>query len=95
MYLGKIMEITNADELYANPLHPYTIALLSAVPIPDPVVDRTRERIILTGDVPSPINPPPGCPFHPRCHQAIDRCREETPELRLLGEEHWVACHLV
>jgi len=95
MYLGKIMEITNADELYANPLHPYTIALLSAVPIPDPVVDRTRERIILTGDVPSPINPPPGCPFHPRCHQAIDRCREETPELRLVGEEHWVACHLV
>ena len=95
MYLGKIMEITNSDELYANPLHPYTIALLSAVPIPDPVVDRTRERIILTGDVPSPINPPPGCPFHPRCHQAVDRCREETPELRLVGEEHWVACHLV
>jgi len=95
MYLGKIMEITDSDELYANPLHPYTIALLSAVPIPDPVVDRTRERIILTGDVPSPINPPPGCPFHPRCHQAIDRCREETPELRLVGEEHWVACHLV
>jgi oligopeptide transport system ATP-binding protein len=95
MYLGKIMEITNSDELYANPLHPYTIALLSAVPIPDPVVDRTRERIILTGDVPSPINPPPGCPFNPRCHQAIDRCREETPELRLLGEEHWAACHLV
>jgi oligopeptide transport system ATP-binding protein len=95
MYLGKIMEITDSDELYANPLHPYTIALLSAVPIPDPVVDRTRERIILTGDVPSPINPPPGCPFHPRCHQAIDRCREEMPELRLVGEEHWVACHLV
>jgi len=95
MYLGKIMEITNSDELYANPLHPYTIALLSAVPIPDPVVDRTRERIILTGDVPSPINPPPGCPFNPRCHQAIDRCREETPELRLIGEEHWAACHLV
>jgi oligopeptide transport system ATP-binding protein len=95
MYLGKIMEITNSDELYANPLHPYTIALLSAVPIPDPAVDRTRERIILTGDVPSPINPPPGCPFHPRCHQAVDRCREELPELRLVGEEHWVACHLV
>ena len=95
MYLGKIMEITNSDELYANPVHPYTIALLSAVPIPDPVVDRTRERIILTGDVPSPINPPPGCPFNPRCHQAIDRCREETPELRLIGEEHWAACHLV
>jgi len=95
MYLGKIMEITNSDELYANPVHPYTIALLSAVPIPDPVVDRTRERIILTGDVPSPINPPPGCPFNPRCHQAVDRCKEETPELRLIGEEHWAACHLV
>ena len=95
MYLGKIVEITDADELYDNPLHPYTIALLSAVPIPDPKVDRTRERIILTGDVPSPIAPPPGCNFHPRCHMAIDRCREEVPELRLLGEEHWVACHLV
>ncbi len=92
MYLGKIMEITNSDELYANPLHPYTIALLSAVPIPDPQVDRTRERIILTGDVPSPINPPSGCNFHPRCQMAIDQCSKETPELRLVGEEHWVAC---
>jgi oligopeptide transport system ATP-binding protein len=95
MYLGVIMEITDSDELYANPLHPYTIALLSAVPIPDPVVDRTRERIILAGDVPSPINPPPGCNFNPRCHQAIDICRQETPELRNIGGEHWVACHLV
>ncbi len=95
MYLGKIAEITNSDELYANPLHPYTIALLSAVPIPDPVVDRTRERIILTGDVPSPIMPPPGCNFHPRCQQAIDICKEELPELRNMGGEHWVACHLV
>jgi len=95
MYLGKIVEITYSDELYGNPLHPYTIALLSAVPIPDPQVDRTRERIILAGDVPSPIAPPPGCCFHPRCHMAVDRCKEELPELRLLGEEHWVACHLV
>jgi len=95
MYLGKIMEITNSDELYANPLHPYTVALLSAVPIPDPQVDRTRERIILTGDVPSPINPPSGCNFHPRCHMSIDQCSKETPELRLVGEEHWVACHRV
>jgi oligopeptide transport system ATP-binding protein len=95
MYLGKIAEITNSDELYANPLHPYTIALLSAVPIPDPQVDRTRERIILTGDVPSPINPPRGCNFHPRCHMAIDQCSAETPQLRLVGEEHWVACHRV
>ena len=95
MYLGKIAEITNSDELYGNPLHPYTIALLSAVPIPDPEVDRTRERIILTGDVPSPIMPPSGCNFHPRCHQAVDRCSAELPELRLVGKEHWVACHLV
>jgi oligopeptide transport system ATP-binding protein len=95
MYLGKIVEITDSDELYANPLHPYTIALLSAVPIPDPVVDRTRERIILAGDVPSPIMPPPGCNFHPRCHQAIDICKTELPELRNIGGEHWVACHLI
>ncbi|MEE8353716.1 MAG: ABC transporter ATP-binding protein [Dehalococcoidales bacterium] len=95
MYLGKIVEITDSDELYANPLHPYTIALLSAVPIPDPVIDRTRERIILAGDVPSPMNPPPGCNFNPRCHMAIDNCREETPELRNMGGEHWVACHRV
>jgi len=95
MYLGRIVEITNSDELYANPLHPYTVALLSAVPIPDPIVDRTRERIVLTGDVPSPINPPSGCNFHPRCQHAMDICREETPELKNIGGEHWVACHLV
>lgn len=95
MYLGKIVEITTSDELYANPLHPYTISLLSAVPIPDPVVDRTRERIILAGDVPSPINPPSGCPFHPRCYQPIDICKEQLPELRNLGGEHWAACHRV
>jgi len=93
MYLGKIVEITTSDELYANPLHPYTISLLSAVPIPDPVVDRTRERIVLIGDVPSPINPPSGCPFHPRCYKAIDICKEQIPELRNLGGEHWAACH--
>lgn len=95
MYLGKIVEITTSDELYANPLHPYTISLLSAVPIPDPVVDRTRERIVLVGDVPSPINPPSGCPFHPRCYQAIDICKEQGQELRNLGGEHWAACHRV
>jgi oligopeptide transport system ATP-binding protein len=95
MYLGKVVEITNSDELYANPLHPYTIALLSAVPIPDPKVDRTRKRIILKGDVPSPVNPPKGCRFNPRCQLAIDICREIEPELKLVGEEHWVSCHLV
>lgn len=95
MYLGKIMEITNSDELYDNPLHPYTQALLSAVPIPDPAVDRQRKRVLLTGDVPSPVNPPPGCNFHPRCHMAIDICREQTPEFRDIGNDHWVACHRV
>jgi oligopeptide transport system ATP-binding protein len=95
MYLGKIVEITNSDELYANPLHPYTIALLSAVPIPDPKVDRTRKRIILKGDVPSPVNPPKGCRFNPRCQMAIDICREKEPVLKLVAEEHWVSCHLV
>ena len=95
MYLGKIVEITTSDELYDNPQHPYTISLLSAVPIPDPVVDRKRKRIILTGDVPSPINPPSGCPFHPRCYQAIDKCKTDVPEMRNLGGDHWAACHRV
>jgi oligopeptide transport system ATP-binding protein len=95
MYLGKIMEITGSDELYDNPLHPYTQALLSAVPIPDPAVDRQRKRVLLTGDVPSPVNPPSGCNFHPRCHMAIDICKEKTPEFRDIGGEHWVACHRV
>lgn len=93
MYLGKIVEITHSDELYSNPLHPYTEALLSAVPIPAPSVDRKRKRILLTGDVPSPINPPRGCYFHPRCHRASEVCRETAPELKDIGGEHWVACH--
>jgi len=97
MYLGRIMEITSSDELYDNPLHPYTQALLSAVPIPDPVVDRQRKRTLLTGDVPSPVNPPSGCHFHPRCSMVIDICKEQEPELRDIGGggEHWVACHRV
>ncbi len=95
MYLGKMAEITDSDELYDNPLHPYTQALLSAVPIPNPVVDRQRKRILLSGDVPSPVNPPSGCHFNPRCHMAIDICSEEVPELRNIGGEHWVACHRV
>ena len=95
MYLGRVVEITDSDELYDNPLHPYTQALLSAVPIPDPVVDRQRKRVLLAGDVPSPVNPPSGCTFHPRCHQAIDICKEQSPEFRNVGYEHWVSCHRV
>jgi oligopeptide transport system ATP-binding protein len=95
MYLGKMMELTNRDELYENPLHPYTKALLSAVPIPDPEVETKRERIILSGDVPSPIAPPPGCVFNTRCPIAIDECRQEIPEWRELSKDHWVACHRV
>ena len=79
MYLGHIVELGTGDEVYSNPQHPYTIALLSASPFPDPDLERTRKRIILTGDVPSPVNPPSGCPFHPRCWKAQAICREVTP----------------
>ena len=95
MYLGKIVEITTSDNLYKNPKHPYTISLLSAVPIPDPKVDRTRERIVLSGDVPSPINPPSGCPFHTRCQMAVEECKTIKQELKTVDNEHWVACHRV
>jgi oligopeptide/dipeptide ABC transporter ATP-binding protein len=92
MYLGRIVEITNAQELYANPLHPYTKALLSAVPIPNPHIERTRQRIVLKGEVPSPANPPSGCHFHPRCDFAKTECMEVKPQLVDIGNGHEVAC---
>ena len=93
MYLGKIVELSPAEELYARPIHPYTEALLSAVPIPDPDVTAQRERIILEGDVPNPINPPPACRFHPRCRYATDICRQVEPPLVDYGNGHLAACH--
>jgi peptide/nickel transport system ATP-binding protein len=92
MYLGHIVEITDSNTLYQNPLHPYTKALLSAVPIADPVVEEKRERILLKGEVPSPLNPPSGCPFHPRCYDAIPDCQQISPQLRQVGNRHEVAC---
>ena len=96
MYLGRIVEMGERDEVYDHPLHPYTQALLSAIPIPDPDVEATRKRIILEGDVPSPVNPPAGCRFNPRCAYATDICRQEDPEFRNMGTDnqlHMVACH--
>jgi len=96
MYLGKIVEMSSREQLFADPQHPYTQALLSAAPLPDPAVQRTLHRVVLAGDPPSPIDPPPGCPFHPRCPVAQDRCRVEVPVLHeVTGPGHAVACHLV
>ena len=92
MYLGKIVEWASSEELYRSPQHPYTMALLSAVPVPDPTA--TKQRTILAGDVPSPVDVPPGCPFHPRCPERVDECSILAPELRDLGEGHRVACIL-
>ena len=93
MYLGSMVELADKDELFDNPLHPYTKALLSAIPIPDPTIK--RDRIILTGDIPSPANPPKGCKFHTRCPYATDKCKKEAPEYREIKEGHFVACHRV
>jgi oligopeptide/dipeptide ABC transporter ATP-binding protein len=93
MYLGKVVELARTEEMYKNPRHPYTLALFSAIPIPDPTVKRTR--VVLSGDVPSPVNPPAGCRFHPRCSMAMDVCRQIEPELIDVGREHLVACHAI
>jgi len=93
MYLGEIAELARSEDIYRDPKHPYTQALLSAIPVPDPKAK--KQRILLKGDVPSPINPPPGCPFHTRCHyKIVERCKTEHPALRELAPGHWVSCHL-
>ena len=93
MYLGKIVEVAQADELCENPIHPYSISLLSAVPIPDPKIERTRKRIVLEGDVPSPLSMPEGCPFRTRCKYATEKCKNEMPELTDRGNGHFAACY--
>ena len=95
MYLGRIAEVTDCDTLYENPMHPYTKALLSAIPVADPFLEEKRERVILEGEIPSPLNPPSGCNFHTRCPIAIPECSREVPELRNVGNGHQVACNLV
>ncbi|MCZ6482142.1 MAG: ABC transporter ATP-binding protein [Alphaproteobacteria bacterium] len=92
MYLGKIVELAECDELYDDPIHPYTQALLAAVPVPDPEIESKREHTVMKGEVPSPINPPSGCVFHPRCPLAVEGCRSVVPELREIKPGHWVAC---
>ncbi len=95
MYLGTMVEMTSSVELYKNPLHPYTQALMSAIPIADPKIEKSRKRILLEGDVPSPINPPPGCRFKARCRYAKDICSQEMPEFREVAPDHFVACHII
>jgi oligopeptide/dipeptide ABC transporter ATP-binding protein len=95
MYLGKIVELSHRKDVYGNPLHPYTQALLSAVPVPDPKAEARRQRIILKGELPSPANPPSGCSFHTRCNIAIEACAHKVPAWREIKKDHWVACDLV
>ena len=95
MYLGRVMEIASCDDLYERPLHPYTQALLSAIPVADPTIEEGREAVVIQGEVPSILKRPSGCPFHNRCPRCTERCRTETPELHDAGDGHMVACHLV
>jgi len=95
MYLGSLVEVASSKDLYANPVHPYTQALLSSIPIPDPDIAESSKRIVLEGDVPSPVNPPSGCKFRTRCRYAMDVCKEVVPELKEVGKEHFAACHLL
>ena len=95
MYLGSLVELGESYELNKNPLHPYTKTLLSAVPVPDPEVSKARQRIVLEGDIPSPMNPPTGCRFHTRCPYATDKCKEAVPEFKEHAPGHWAACHLL
>ena len=95
MYLGTMVELAESYELNKHPIHPYTQTLLSAVPVPDPQVSRSRQRIVLEGDIPSPMNPPSGCRFHTRCPYATDKCREVAPQFKEYGPNHWAACHLL
>ena len=93
MYLGKMVELADANEIYDNPLHPYSKSLMSAVPIPDPKIARANKRIVLTGDIPSPLNAPSGCPFRTRCPYASDVCAQSMPEFKEVSKGHFVACH--
>ena len=95
MYLGRMVELADAEEIYDHPLHPYSRSLISAVPVPDPKTARENKRIVLSGDIPSPLNAPSGCPFRTRCPHACDKCAESMPELKDMGSGHFVACHLV
>ena len=95
MYLGKMVELADADEIYSRPLHPYSKALMSAVPVPDPKVARANQRIALEGDIPSPLNAPSGCPFRTRCPYATEHCAQEVPEFKEVSKGHFVACHRV